>query len=1113
MSAAAPSSLRVAVLGPVLVLGPSGEGLVEPPGSRGKTLVATLALASGSSVSAPRLIDELWGDTPPRAGKAALQTLVSRLRQACADDVIVSTPVGYALGDAGASDFGLASTGLVDAQQLLPRDARAAERIAGDALALWRGEPGADLPRSEAADELTASAERLRTGLLRVRARARFDADDHAGALTDLDALGDTALRDETLVGLRLRALEAAGRRTEALRVFADHRERLADELGADPSPDLVRLHADLLREPAPPETRSRLTVGLRTAPNLLIGRDADVSRIGDLLGETRLVTILGPGGLGKTRLAQEVARQQSQTFPGVVVVELAGVRAGDDVTLALATTLGIREARVGRVRLGEPGVAADVRELILLALDERPTLLVVDNCEHVIDAAASWVADILASTENVRVLATSRSPLAIGAERVYPLESLASAPAGAEEGAAVVLFRERAQAARPGVVLPRDTVARLCTRLDGLPLAIELAAARVRSMSVDEIERRLENRFALLTGGDRSAPERHRTLTAVIDWSWNLLGDRERVLLRRLSRFPDGFGPEAAQTVGAAGASVLGGGHDISTGAPEDGDVADALDGLVTQSLVSVADDPATGASRYRMLETVREFGDRELLAAGEVDLVERAMSRWAEAFCAEAAARLDGPDQVSAFEALALEQDNLTTILRAALRADRPDVSVSLFAALGYSWSLRGNQSDVISFGAAVLDGVRGYEPDDAHVLATALTLAMAGGTALFSGNTRVSHPALSALRKLRASRRLEPARTLVMVDILLSAIQGPEVLRAQLPSIVSSPDSSIAEIGLILSAQLAENRGLLAEARSLAERAHRSAGVTGNVWASASAAGFLAQLGVQSAAPEEALLWAVRAREGLEAIGARGDLHELDRRIAAAEIATGRFDRGRRLFEAILSGEEEVPAFDRDDVRLQAACGLAEIDQLEGRERESLERYDLAVAELRADPGAWAIRRWPQLIVAASAAVAAHAVREAEPASAAETDALATSLRVRVIALHRVRAAFEDTPVAGAAAFAIGAWLLWPARHATVEVRDIGLRLVLLAESLGSRQDVGPLETASFIAGLGARFGAARVAEVRSELKAASADQRLETVHELLALREMRRPFGAV
>ncbi|GAA4264801.1 BTAD domain-containing putative transcriptional regulator [Frondihabitans peucedani] len=1105
---AAPSSLRVAVLGPVLVLGPSGEGLVEPPGSRGKALVATLALASGGSVSAPRLIDELWGDSPPRAGKAALQTLVSRLRQACAHDVIVSTPVGYALGDAGASDFGLAAAGLVDAERLLPRDPRAAERIAGDALALWRGEPGADLPDSEAADELTASAERLRTGLLRVRARARFDADDQAGALADLDALGDTALRDETLVGLRLRALEAAGRRTEALRVFADHRERLADELGADPSADLVRLHADLLREPAPAETRSRLTVGLRTAPNVLIGRDADVARIDALLAQARLVTILGPGGLGKTRLAQEVARHQSQILPGVVVVELAGVRAGDDVTLALATTLGIREARVGRVRLGEPGVAADVRELILLALDERPTLLVVDNCEHVIEAAASWVADILASTENVRVLATSRSPLAIGAERVYPLESLASAPAGAEEGAAVVLFRERARAARPGVALPRDTVARLCTRLDGLPLAIELAAARVRSMSVDEIERRLENRFALLTGGDRSAPERHRTLTAVIDWSWNLLGDRERVLLRRLSRFPDGFGADAAQIVGAAGI-----GPDLSTGAQDHGDVADALDGLVTQSLVSVADDASTGAARYRMLETVREFGDRELLAAGEADLVERAMSRWAEAFCVEAAARLDGRDQVSAFEALALEQDNLTTILRAALRADRPDVSVSLFAALGYSWSLRGNQSDVISFGAAVLDGVRSYEPDDAHLTATALTLALAGGTALFSGNTRVSHPALSALRKLRARRRLEPARTLVMVDILLSAVQGPEVLRARLPSIVSSPDSSIAEIGLILSAQLAENRGLLAEARRLAERAYRSAGATGNVWASASAAGFLAQLGVQSAAPEEALLWAVRAREGLEAIGARGDLHELDRRIAAAEIATGRFDLGRRLFEGILNGEEEVPAFDRDDVRLQAACGLAEIDHLEGRERESLERYDLAVAELRGVPGAWEIRRWPQLIVAASAAVAAHAVREAEPVSPADTDALATSLRVRVIALHRVRAAFEDTPVAGAAAFAIGAWLVWPARHASAEVRDIGLRLVLLAESLGSRQDVGPLETAAFVAGLGARFGAARVAEVRSELALASADQRLEKVHELLARREMRRPFGAV
>ena len=231
-------------------------------------------------------------------------------------------------------------------------------------------------------------------------------------------------------------------------------------------------------------------------------------------------MTVLGAGGLGKTRLAQEVAGRA--TVPLVVVVELASVRTDDDVVLALASTLGVREASSNR-RIAEG--ALDVRDRILARLEEGPALLVLDNCEHVIDGAARWAADLLASLPSLRIVATSRSPLTIGAEQVFPLEPLASDAAGP----AVELFVERATAARPGVDLPLEVIARLCTRLDGLPLAIELAAARVRSMTVEQIESRLENRFALLAGGDRTAPERQRTLRAVIDWSWALLSADER--------------------------------------------------------------------------------------------------------------------------------------------------------------------------------------------------------------------------------------------------------------------------------------------------------------------------------------------------------------------------------------------------------------------------------------------------------------------------------------------------------------------------------------------------------------------------------------------------------
>lgn len=1095
MAEALERPVRVAVLGSVLVAGRVGDDLVEPASPRAKAFVVALALAPGESVSTTSLIDDLWGDAPPQAGKAALQTLVSRLRQVCADDIVVSSPGGYALGPAATTDLQTAERSLRDARRSADRDPRASERIASSALALWRGGPGVDLPESEPGQALAAAARRLEHDLLRLRAENRLALREWTGCLADLDALGETASRDDELVALRLRALDGSGRRSEALRVFADFRQRLADELGTDPAPDLVRLHVELLRDPASRPDTTRQTIGLRQAPNALIGRDGDIDRIEELLGESRLVTILGPGGLGKTRLAQEIGRRASETMPGVVVVELAGVRAEEDVVLALATTLGIREAKVGRLSLTDQAARLDARESILAALSERPTLLVVDNCEHVIDAAAKWIADILASTTAVRVVATSRAPLMIGAERVHPLDPLGSASgATGADGPAVRLFRERALAARPAVSLPADVVARLCDRLDGLPLAIELAAARVRSLSVDEIERRLSNRFALLTGGDRTAPERHRTLTAVIDWSWNLLGADERALLRRLSRFPDGFGAGAAQAVGADHGE----------------DVTDALDGLVAQSLVAVTDDDATGGLRYRMLETVREFGDRELLAAGEAERVEKSMFAWAEDFCSRMRDQLDGSEQLDAFGEMALEQDNLATILRRALDEKRPDVAVTVFAALGYFWSLRGNQSDVASFGTIVLDVCRHYEPDEDHVGATALTLALGGSIALF-GVRRVSHPALSRLRKLHASGVIREARLVAMLDILLAAVSGFDRLREILPAVSRSGDPVLAQIGGILHAQMLENRGLVVDAAAFAQVAYESAVSRGHVWAAATAASLLAELHTQRADPEGALVWAVRASEGLEAIGARADLQGLRRRMASAEIALGRFDVARATFEGFLVDDAEEPADDREDFRLVAVTGLAEIAHREGRETASLAGYDEGAAMARAT-GRSDFRRWPQVILSSAASVAAHAVRETAPIDPRATDALATSLRVRVLAIHRVHSGFEDVPVIGAAAFALGAWLLWPARATTEATRTLGLRLVFLAVALNSRQDFGSLETNGFVESIGRRFGPEIVDDARRHDRDLTPEEALAQVHVLFADRRLRRPFDA-
>ncbi|OZB83128.1 MAG: hypothetical protein B7X41_15645, partial [Microbacterium sp. 14-71-5] len=356
---------------------------------------------------------------------------------------------------------------------------------------------------------------------------------------------------DEAAHAALMTALAEDGRAPEALGVFARLRRTLAESLGSSPSPALVELNARLLRGQ---DDGPRVRIGVLAAPNELIGRDDALLAARSLLRAARLVTIMGAGGLGKTRLAQALAAESSA--PAVVVVPLAGVRADAGVPLAIAAALGISETVPGG-RLSEQRPRPELGARIVAALSDRTTLLVLDNCEQVIEGVARWTADLLAAVPSLRILTTSRTPLAIAAERVLPLEPLEIE--ATQEAPAVRLFVERAHAARPGATLDLEVVARLCARLDGLPLAIELAAARVRTMTPEQIEKRLENRFALLTSGDRAAPERHRTLEAVIEWSWDLLSPDARQALALLSVLPGGFSAEAADAVlSAASDDVL---------------------------------------------------------------------------------------------------------------------------------------------------------------------------------------------------------------------------------------------------------------------------------------------------------------------------------------------------------------------------------------------------------------------------------------------------------------------------------------------------------------------------------------------------------------------------
>ncbi|MGN6761325.1 MAG: AfsR/SARP family transcriptional regulator [Leifsonia sp.] len=1124
-----PSSPRVAVLGPVLVEDRTGA-LTEPAGALGKSLIVALVLARGAA-SVPSLVDDLWDDAPPRQERAALQTLVSRVRTTTADGLLESTPSGYALAvDPEQTDLGRARHALERAEAaLLDGDPASAAAEATDALALWRGEPGAELGATPLADELQRTASALYDDLLLARARARRASGDPSGALIDLRPLVARRPLDETLRLEQLRALADAGRRSEALLAFAELKEALLERLGTRPGPALVALNAELLAEDdaadvAPhPDAPRRIRIGLRSAPNTLLGREYDLQAVEDLIATSRLTTVLGAGGLGKTRLAQEIGHRAVHT-PAVIVVELASVRTGEDVELAFASTLGIREARAARPV--DPGARIDLRSRILGLLAERETLLIVDNCEHIVDAAAAYIQDILDSTTAVRILATSRAPLSIGAEHVYPLDSLKSTESDTEAeshteaesdtegetdsntetgphrdrtraatgspraeshyGPAVALFVDRARAARPGAVLPLDVVARLCDRLDGLPLAIELAAARTRSLSVDEIERRLGNRFALLTGGERTAPERHRTLFAVIEWSWNLLGASEQALLRRLSRFPDGFSAEAAEAV-AASSTVS---------------VLDDLDALVTQSLVTVSEDPSTGLLRYRMLETVREFGDRELVAAGEEDEVCDGMDAWAIAFCRDALSRMHGRTQVSTFQRVTAEQDNLVAVLRSALAGVRRDTVAVVFAALSYYWSLRSAHSEVLAFGPTVMNVLTGHEPTAEVRDAVAAGYTVIGGTFLFI-DLRTSARALSRLRRLRRTEPLADPRLDALAELALEAGRRDTGERL-LSEFAASADPGRSAIGNFLTAQLQENAGELEASLASATRAWQQAGISGDAWSMASAAQSIAQSYSQLAHPAEALEWAQRAYDRMALLQADGDLRQLDWLIAMNAISVGETARARRLLERYLAAEVDRRGFDFVDYYAIGHAGMAEIALAEGDLAQSVRLYDDAIDVFAEESASSRMSLSPwRTMMGAARLVARLRVHATEPGLVdwAATDAAAADLRIRTLVTSRMSPPNLDRPVIGSCLAGYAAWMLDPrtgeqhaseahagdehtgAEHAGAERTSAdwvenGLTMFALAGRANSRQDVPTLHRDAIAIPIAAAWGQERL-----------------------------------
>ncbi|PUB20931.1 putative ATPase [Promicromonospora sp. AC04] len=1179
----------VAVLGPVAVL--SDAGPVAPRGTRAAALVALLALASPRAVTASALIDALWADDLPANPRAALQNLVSRLRS-LGPDVVRSTPAGYALG--GPSDLDRARAAASRARELLEngranglRDggsydpAADAAALLDAALALWRGEPGDGL--DDAAPGITAelqeAAGRLRDELTALRRRAAIAVGDHA----TVTALGAEALAanplDEDAARDLMTALAASGRPDEAVRVFGRLRHALVAELGADPAPDLVALHARIARaadrvDGATPDTGDtqmrgvraaeaddaaagrpgarRFVRGLRAAATPLIGREDDVRAVVGELARHRVVTILGAGGLGKTRLGQEVARTVAADPAGttsgplgglsIAVAELAGVRTDDDVALAIADGLGVTSA-AGSARLADRLLAGDLRDRIVERARTARTLLLLDNCEHVPDGAARWADTLLSAAPGLRILATSRAPLQVAAEQVYPLAPLASGHVGAPGGArgpAVELFRQRALAARPGAQLPDVVVARLCDRLDGLPLAIELAAARVRTLSVEEIERHLDARFALLRGGDRTVPDRHRTLEAVIEWSWNLLEPSQRELWRRVSVLPDGLSAQAAAALGRLGdvgaglGAGPGGVAEADPGGTTPLDVLDDIDGLVTQSLLVVeednaaqAADPAGGPTRpaapvrYRMLETVREFGLLRLTEAGEDDAVRDALLDWAKGLSRYCTARMLGPGQVAAVAELRREHENLLFALRTAGRTGRPDVVVHGYVALGGAWTLRGAEERAADLAPAVLDAVTGRAVPPGEADVTALALAYASATTAFSGST-ANLRALARLRRvLRDHGDAVSYRTRAVASMLLAPT--PETVAR----LAGSADPLVAFLTHLAASQEAENAGRLDEALADAERAYDLSHDIGDVACPAGAAMFLAGVASEAGDTLTAARWSGIARGGLAALAADGALRQLDWVDLAAALDVDDLAEADRICERLDRAGSNADEADRGGVesRAVAGAGRAEIAYARGDVAEALARYEEAVGAFAGVPG---VRAGDGVGQGYDVGVWAAAEPGADPDPAAPWEViLGAAWAVRLVgagqdvragrvadvvrrrAVHMYREWMRniaDHPVLGTVCLGLAVVLALGEPRSGVgrPGPDRGLELLALAEVLGSRQDLRALRREPVFAAAAERFGAAAVADARAG--AAAIDRGLLAEHVLTTLERL-------
>ncbi|HEX8345916.1 MAG TPA: BTAD domain-containing putative transcriptional regulator [Actinoplanes sp.] len=735
-------------------------------------VLVLLLLNAGRVVTAEALIDASLGERPPANPVNALQLRVSKLRRALQaagvpDNVVITRRPGYLADvDPDRVDAHRFARLVGDARRIGDRDTPTALRLYEQALALWRG-PALPEYSSQAwaVPEVTRLTE-LRMSALEERIGLELAVGRHAGLVSELEALVAAHPLRERLHGHLMRALYRSGRQADALAAYRRMRQLLDEELGIEPSPELSDLERAILRHDpaiaAPALQAARPSPALPARLTSFVGRARELEHVRGLVGEHRLVTLTGPGGVGKTSLAMQAARAADAFPDGVWLARLAGTTDESRVPAVVGEAVGLPS--------GPGGAVADQ---LVGHLRHRSALIVLDNCEHLADACARLAQDLLENCPQLRLLATSREPLGTPGEAhlvIVPLNVPPDDAAPAELPAydAVRLFLDRAATARPEFRLDSDSAApvlRICRQLDGIPLAIELAAARVTTLPVAELADRLRDRFSVLTAGPRTADRRQQTLRAAVDWSHRLLSDPEKVLFRRLAVFRGGWTLAAAEEVCA--------GDELSRA-----DVFQVLAHLVDRSLV-VADHGE--GPRFHLLETLRQYAAERLDEAGEATTVAAAHARRYTAEAEHGEPLLRGPDQGRLLRWLRTERDNIDAALGwcRSNAATEPDLGLRLVAALGWFWYFASRQDGGTQVAGILQAAAHGGDGPMSRAL---LAQAVAGrpGACIVHPDPDCSAAAgesLALLRRLGDLHRAAYAQTLLAVE----GIAAPDIARS--------------------------------------------------------------------------------------------------------------------------------------------------------------------------------------------------------------------------------------------------------------------------------------------------------------------------------------------